>query len=207
MIYLYLLLSKYTLLFHFISFFHNSNPISHLLYYLLSSPFCLSVLINTDCIHSAVNRAALAEDWNRTQNFSTFNAYKTSYKGFSKKEKKLARSFTFTFCYIDDVISLNISRFGDFVDRIYPIELEIKDTTDTERSASYFDLYFKIDSEGWLRTKLYAKRDDFNFPIVNLHLYVATFRQHLHMEYTSLSWYDIPEFVVPIKISLIEGCC
>jgi hypothetical protein len=33
---------------------------------------------------------------------------------------------------------------GDFVDRIYPIELEIKDTTDTDRSASYFDLHLEI---------------------------------------------------------------
>jgi hypothetical protein len=38
-----------------------------------------------------------------------------------KNEKKLARSFNFTFRYIDDVISLNNSRFGDFVDGIYPI--------------------------------------------------------------------------------------
>ena len=60
---------------------------------------------------------------------------------------------------MDDVLSLNNSRFGDFVDRIYPIELEIKDTTDTDRSASYL--------EGRLRTKLYDKRDDFNIPIVN----------------------------------------
>jgi hypothetical protein len=51
-----------------------------------------------------------------------------------KNGKKLARSFNFTFRYIDDVLSLNNSRFGDFVDRIYPIELEIKDT---DRSASY----------------------------------------------------------------------
>jgi hypothetical protein len=84
-----------------------------------------------------------------------------------KKEKKLPRSFNFTFRYIYDVLSLNNSRFGDFVDRIYPIELEIKDTTYTNRSASYLDLHLKIDSEGRLRTKLYDKRDDFNFPIVN----------------------------------------
>ena len=43
--------------------------------------------------------------------------------------------------------------FGDFVDRIYRIELEIKDTTDTDRSASCLDLHLE--------------RDDFNFPIVN----------------------------------------
>ena len=65
-----------------------------------------------------------------------------------KNEKKLARSFNFTFCYIDDVLSLNNSRFGDFVDGINPslIELEIKDTTNTDRSDSYLDLNLEIDS-------------------------------------------------------------
>jgi hypothetical protein len=52
---------------------------------------------------------------------------------------------------------------GDFVDRIYSIELEIKDITDTDRSASHLDLNLEIDNEGRLRTKLYDKREDFNF--------------------------------------------
>ena len=84
-----------------------------------------------------------------------------------KNEEKLARSFNFTSRYIDDVLSQNNSRFGDFVDRIYPIELQIKDTTDTDKSASYIDLHFEIDSEGRLTKEHYDKRDDFNFPIVN----------------------------------------
>jgi hypothetical protein len=62
------------------------------------------------------------------------------------------------FRYINDVFSLNISRFGDFVDRIYPIELEIEDTTKTDRSASYLDLHLDIDNERRLRTKLRQKR-------------------------------------------------
>jgi hypothetical protein len=53
-----------------------------------------------------------------------------------KNEKKLARSFNFTFRYIDDVLSLNNSTFAAFVNRIYLVELEIKNTTDTDRSAS-----------------------------------------------------------------------
>ena len=90
--------------------------------------------------------------------------------GFSSKMKRnwpnplISRSATL---YIDDVFLLNNSRFGDFVDPIYPIEFEIKDTTDTDRSGSYLDLHLEIDSEGQLRTKPYDKRDDFNFPIVN----------------------------------------
>jgi hypothetical protein len=50
---------------------------------------------------------------------------------------------------------------------VYPIGFEIKDTTDTDRSASYLDLRLQIDSGGLLRKKLYDKRDDSNFPIVN----------------------------------------
>jgi hypothetical protein len=50
------------------------------------------------------------------------------------------------------------------VDRIYPIELEIKYITD--RSASYLELHLEIDSDGWLRTKLYDKRYDFDFPFI-----------------------------------------
>ena len=89
-----------------------------------------------------------------------------------KNEKKLVPSFNFTFPYIDDVLSLNNYRFGDFVDRIYPIELEIKNTTNIDRSGSYLDLHLEIDSEGRLRTKPYDKRDDFNLPIVNFSIHM-----------------------------------
>ena len=66
-------------------------------------------------------------------------------QGFLKKnEKKLARSFNFPFRYIDDVLSLNNSRLGDFVDLIYPIELEIKDIKDTDKSASYLDMVNRL---------------------------------------------------------------
>jgi hypothetical protein len=65
------------------------------------------------------------------------------------------------------------------------LELEIKDTTDTVRSASYLGLHLEIDSEVRLRTKPYDKRDYFNFPIVNFP-FIATCQQHLHMEYLSL---------------------
>ena len=83
---------------------------------------------------------------------------------------------------IDDVLSLNNSTFDDFVDYIYSIELEIKNTTDTDMSDLYLDLHLQIDSEGRLKTNLYDKRDDFNFPIVNFpFIYIAIFQQHLHI--------------------------
>ncbi|XP_071145344.1 uncharacterized protein [Mytilus edulis] len=64
-----------------------------------------------------------------------------------KKEEKLAISFNSTFRYIDDVLSLNNSKVGDYVERIYPIGIQIKDTTDTVKSASYLDLHLETDNE------------------------------------------------------------
>ena len=71
-----------------------------------------------------------------------------------KKDKKLAISFNSTFRYIDDVLKINNLKFGDYVERIYPIELKTKDTTDTVKSASYLELHLEIDNEGRLKTKL-----------------------------------------------------
>ena len=61
-----------------------------------------------------------------------------------KKENKLAWSFNLTFHYTDGVLSLANSKLGYFVDRIYPTELVINDTTDTAMCASY--LHLEIDS-------------------------------------------------------------
>ena len=66
-------------------------------------------------------------------------------------------SNTLIYRYKNYVLALNNSMFGDSVDHLYPIELEIKDTTDTDRSASYLDLHLDINSEGWLKTKFYDK--------------------------------------------------
>ena len=66
-----------------------------------------------------------------------------------KKDKKLAISLNFTFRYIavdnDDVTKYKCnSKFGDYVERIYPIALVIKHIKDTVQSASYLDLHLEM---------------------------------------------------------------
>jgi hypothetical protein len=61
------------------------------------------------------------------------------------KDRKLAQNFNSSFRYIDDVLSWNNSRFGYYPYRIYPNELEVKETTDTQKSAFYIDLHLEID--------------------------------------------------------------
>ena len=50
---------------------------------------------------------------------------------------------------------------------MYPTELEIKDTTESNTSVSYLDLLLSIGRDGQLHTSLYDKRDDFNSHITN----------------------------------------
>ena len=85
------------------------------------------------------------------------------------KDKKIheARAFNFTYSYIDDVLSINNSRFAEFLPLIYPPEQEVKETTYTASSASLLDLFLEFDDSGQLSTKYYDKRDDFNFKIKN----------------------------------------
>jgi hypothetical protein len=47
-------------------------------------------------------------------------------------EKKIAVSFNHTYRYIDDVLSINNHNFHNYVYLIYPEELEIKDTTESD---------------------------------------------------------------------------
>ena len=84
-----------------------------------------------------------------------------------KKEYRLPRSFDLSFRIIEDELSLNSPNFGDLIHRIYPKEHEIKDMTNTVKSVSHLDLHLEIDGKGKLLTKLYDKRDDFSFRIVN----------------------------------------
>ena len=71
--------------------------------------------------------------------------------------RHLAKSFRFTYRYIDDVLSINNPKFGDCIDYIYPKELEIKDTTDADHQACYLDLDLSYNRDKRLQVKLYDK--------------------------------------------------
>ena len=81
--------------------------------------------------------------------------------------RKLARSFNLCYQYIDDLIVFNNKKFGDYVNEIYPSQLTVEKANTSDDLANYLDLTFIIESNNRLYTKLYDKRDDFDFHIVN----------------------------------------
>ena len=97
-------------------------------------------------------------------------SYKTEFLDglISKGNRKLARKFNFTYRYIDDLISFRNKNFQQHLSTIYPKELQIKPTTQSDFVTHYLDLTFMRDKSNNVSAMLYDKRDDFSFHIGQL---------------------------------------
>ena len=135
-----------------------------------STEGCSKLKRSVDMTSSGKNglniRTNASPKWDRTRCPDSYEA-EFIQSLLSTGKKKLASQFNFTDRYIDDILSINNPDFENYLGQIYPAELEIKDTTESNTSASYLDLLLSIESDGQLRTSLYHKRDDFNFHITN----------------------------------------
>lgn len=85
-----------------------------------------------------------------------------------KKCQREARSLGHTFRFIDDLLTVNDGGiFAKVWNEIYPPELELKHENKISTEASFLDLELLV-KEKKLKTKLYDKRDGFNFQIVRM---------------------------------------
>ena len=84
-----------------------------------------------------------------------------------KQKQKFLKTFNLCYRYIDDLIVFNNKKFLDYLKEIYPSQLTVEKANKSDHLADYLDLTFIIDSGGKLSTRLYDKRDDFDFHIVN----------------------------------------
>ena len=56
--------------------------------------------------------------------------------------------------------------FDDMVSQIYPSDLQLNEANTSDTEAAFLDLHLSI-SNDIVSTKIYDKRDDFDFEIVN----------------------------------------
>ena len=68
--------------------------------------------------------------------------------------------------YLDDLLNIDNNFFDSMINRIYPSELQINKANVSDTEASFLDLHLSI-SDGFVKTKIYDKRDDFDFDMVN----------------------------------------
>ena len=71
--------------------------------------------------------------------------------------------------YVHNLSFVSYREIFNIQNKMYHKELEIKETTETAFSSSFRHfLTFKYDTNGQHSTRLYDKRDDFNFANINL---------------------------------------
>ena len=75
-------------------------------------------------------------------------------------------AFNSTSRYLDDLLNIDNMFFDSTVNRIYPSELQLYKANVSDADASFLDLHLSI-LNGFVTTKIYDKRDDFDFDIVN----------------------------------------
>ena len=81
-------------------------------------------------------------------------------------QRDLINAFNSTSRYLDDVLNIDNPYFEAMIPSIYPRELQLNKANNSDTKASFLDLDLTI-SDGVISTKIYDKRDDFDFPIVN----------------------------------------
>ena len=74
-------------------------------------------------------------------------------------------AFNTTSRYLDDILNINNVYFENMVSQIYPSELQLNKANASDTEAAFLDLHLSI-SNGIVSTKIYDKRDDFDFEIV-----------------------------------------
>ena len=75
-------------------------------------------------------------------------------------------AFNSTSRYLDDLLDIDNPYFEGIVNKIYPPELQLNKANNTDTVAPLLDLHLSI-ANGFVSSKIYDKRDDFDFDIVN----------------------------------------
>lgn len=78
----------------------------------------------------------------------------------------IIEAFNYTSRYLDDIFNIDNPYFDTLFSFIYPKELTLNKANQSDTSASFLDLDLTINN-GFITSKIYDKRDDFNFKIVN----------------------------------------
>ena len=88
------------------------------------------------------------------------------------KQADVIDAFNTTSRYLDDILNINKVYFANMVSQMYPSELQLNKANASDTEAAFLDLHLSIDI---VSTKIYDKRDDFDFEIVNFPFYMVMF--------------------------------
>ena len=85
-------------------------------------------------------------------------------------QSEVIEAFNSTSRYLDDLLNIDNNFFDSKVNHIYPSELQLNKANISDTEALFLDLHLSI-SDGFVKTKTFDKRDDFDF--INCKLFIS----------------------------------
>ena len=115
----------------------------------------------------------------------------------------IIEAFNSIFRYLDDLLNIDNAYFEQKVSQIYPTKLQLNKANSSDTVAPFLDLNLSI-TNGKVSSKIYDKRDDFNFEIVNFPFLDGDFLALLPMVYIFLSLFVLLECALMLMTSTTE---
>ena len=82
------------------------------------------------------------------------------------KDAEIIEAFNPKSRYLDDMLNIDNTYFYGMVKQIYPSDLPLNKANSSDTEVPFLDLHLTI-SDVFFSSKIYDKRDDFDFDIVN----------------------------------------
>ena len=83
-----------------------------------------------------------------------------------ENQSEIIEAFSSTSRYLDDLLNIDNTYFDGLISQIYPQELQLNKAYSSDTEVAFLDLHLSI-VDGFVSCKIYDKRDDFDFEIVN----------------------------------------
>ena len=107
---------------------------------------------------------------------------------------------------MDNILNINNVYFDNMVSQIYPSELQLNKANASDTEAVFLDLHLSI-SNDIVSTKIYDKRDDFDFEIVNFPVLMVMFLVLHPMESISLNSFVLLKHLAMLLTSTLAINC
>ena len=122
------------------------------------------------------------------------------------KQAEVIDAFNTTSRYLDGILNINNVYFDYMVSQIYPSELQLNKANTSDTKAAFLDLHLSI-SNYIVSTKIYDKRYDFDFEIVNFPFLDGDVPRLHHVESISLNSFLLLEHLAMLLTSTLAINC
>ena len=122
---------------------------------------------------------------------------------YHNNQTDIIEAFNSTSRYLDELLNIDNPYFEQMVGQIYPTELQLNKANSSDTEAPFLDLNLSI-TNCIVSSKIYDKRDDFNFEIVNFPFLDGDVLALLPMVYIFLSLFVLLECALMLMTSTTE---